>query len=257
MKHKVVACLPVKDEEEFIEKVILSISNFCDKIVILDDHSTDKTEDICRSFNNVIWNVRPIHDSNNKQEGIQKKELMDLTVVHNPDYIICLDGDEIPTPNIVNFLDSIDESVSIWGSRMINLWEDEENYRYDNYITKYGTNVNWDPWNNPWIKYTLLKYNTNMSFNYDSSIIHGGVSKYHPFPDNIDGESKLTDEFHIIHYGKLRTKYKSGELLKSYAKFDEFAGKGSYESRLDWHLEHNRTDNVKMKKINKDWLWKI
>ena len=162
MKNKIVAAIPVKNEDWIIDKTLSVLDRFCDSILILDDNSTDKTEEICKSYDKVDWYVREKRDEfdgNRALGGIQKQELFDLIVPKSPDYILMLDADEIPTPSILPFLENIDESVTVWGSRMINLWQDENHYRYDSYTTKFGGRVNWDPFlPNAWVKYPLLKY---------------------------------------------------------------------------------------------------
>ena len=58
MKYKIVACIPCKNEEAVIGKVIKALSTFCYKIIVNDDNSTDKTQDICRSFPKVDLLIR-------------------------------------------------------------------------------------------------------------------------------------------------------------------------------------------------------
>ena len=53
MIKKVIASLGIKNEEWIIEKTLRVLDRFCDKIIIVDDHSTDNTEKICRSFDKV------------------------------------------------------------------------------------------------------------------------------------------------------------------------------------------------------------
>ena len=44
MKYKIVACIPSKNEEFIIGKVLKALSTFCYKIIVNDDNSTDKTQ---------------------------------------------------------------------------------------------------------------------------------------------------------------------------------------------------------------------
>ena len=53
MKYNLVAAIPVKDEEWIIGKTLDSLSRFCNKIVVQDDGSLDKTKEICESFDKV------------------------------------------------------------------------------------------------------------------------------------------------------------------------------------------------------------
>ena len=53
---KLICGITTKNEEWIIKKTLSVLTIFCDKIVILDDNSNDKTEEICKSFEKVEWN---------------------------------------------------------------------------------------------------------------------------------------------------------------------------------------------------------
>ena len=212
---KLVCGITTKNEEWIIGKTLSAISKLCDKIVVLDDNSTDRTEDICRSFEKVEWYVREKRDPYDRKEAAGLNHLFQLVALHNPDYILILDADEIPTPSFVDFYNNIDESVNAWTVRMINLWGDEEHYRIDHYRTNSGVNVNWNPFiDNAWSKTLLIKYNKDYEYKYNLDIQKGGTSKFHPAPANLVGKIKKTDDFYIIHYGKLNKSFTSGEKEK-------------------------------------------
>jgi len=253
---KLIAGITTKNEEWIIGKTLSVLSKFCDKIVVLDDNSTDKTEEICRSFNKVEWHVRAKRDLYDRQEAIGLYKLFTIISLYNPEYILMLDADEIPTPSFVNFYNNIDKSVNAWTVRMINLWGDEEHYRIDNYRTNSGVNVNWDPFiDNAWRKTLLIKYNKDYEYKYNLHVQKGGTSKFHPAPYNLVGNIKKTDEFYIIHYGKLNKSFINGDKDKFYANIDSRSGKGSYEKCLQRHYECRTGGNPNIIKINKNWLW--
>ena len=82
---KLIAALTAKNEEWIIGKTLEVLSIFCDKIIILDDNSTDKTKDICKSFEKVEWNVRKKRKNiwqRNEAEGLH--ECFHLAAKHNP-----------------------------------------------------------------------------------------------------------------------------------------------------------------------------
>ena len=58
MKYKIVACIPSKNEEFIIDKVLKVLSKFCYKIIVNDDNSTDRTQEICKSYEKVDLLIR-------------------------------------------------------------------------------------------------------------------------------------------------------------------------------------------------------
>tara|TARA_R110002049_G_scaffold309059_1_gene516340 strand:- start:347 stop:1117 length:771 start_codon:yes stop_codon:yes gene_type:complete len=256
MNNKLVAGLTTKNEDWIIEKTLTALSNFCEEIVVYDDGSTDKTELICKSFDKVDWRVRPEHNPLLREEAKQRLELINILGEHDPDYVLLLDADEIPTPSIVNFMENMNNDVFLWRSRMINLWDDETKYRVDKYNTKFNREANFDPFSdNAWFKYPLMKFDKNINYSYDLEVQKGGCSRYHPAPNN-PGKVEEQEDFYIIHYGKLCPGYLNGEKLEFYAKIEELDGRGSYESRLDHHKEFNRVDTVETRDIPTEWIWK-
>ena len=242
MKHKVIAGITTKDEDWIIEKPLNALTNFCEKIIVYDDGSTDDTEKICRSYNKVEWHVRPKHNPLDREEAKQRLELVNILDTYEPEYILLLDADEVPTPSIVDFLESIDTSIGLWKSRMINLWDNDTMYRVDGYVNRYGQNINWDPFSaNAWVKYPLMKYDSSIS--------------YHPTPQNPAGPVREQENFYIIHYGKISPTFLNGEKNEFYAKIEEKDGRGDFDSLLSRHRESNRVDTLITKPIDKSWIW--
>ena len=77
MKYKIVACIPSKNEELIIGKVLKALSTFCFKIIVNDDNSTDKTQEICKSFPKVDLLIRRERDYRNREGALQRQELLD------------------------------------------------------------------------------------------------------------------------------------------------------------------------------------
>jgi glycosyltransferase involved in cell wall biosynthesis len=257
MNYKIVAAVPTKNEETIIGKTLETLSKLCAKIVILDDDSTDNTFDICKSFDKVDFisgNSDNILETG--MSGIGKTRLLSRAVDHCPDYILMLDADEIPTPNIMEFFNNIDRSINGFSVRMINLQGDENHYRTDSFVTSHGVNINHNPFSeNAWRKTVLMKVDKNISYMYDTGRVIGGVSKYHPLPGNIPNPVINTEDFFIIHYGKISNSYISGEKDIAYAQVESKAGIDSFEKRVDHH-RRCRTEGVPIyEKCKSEWFW--
>tara|TARA_Y100000389_G_scaffold162207_1_gene164914 strand:- start:2301 stop:3080 length:780 start_codon:yes stop_codon:yes gene_type:complete len=257
---KLICGITTKNEEWIISKTLSVLSKFCDKIVILDDNSNDKTKGICKSFEKVEWNIRKKRENiweRNEAEGLN--ECFHLAAKHNPEYILMLDADEIPTPHFINFFNKIDKSINAWSVRFINLFQDQYHYRTDNFITSTSVSINNDPFlNKGWRKTILLKYDKNYNYTYNFNIKKGGTSKFHPSPQNIPTPVLHTEEFYIIHYGKLNSSYISGEKDKFYALIEHKNGKGSYKERLKHHYlcrTGSGPNGPIYKKCPTEWFW--
>ena len=257
---KIVSALTTKNEEWIIGKTLSVLTKFCDKIIILDDNSDDNTEKICKSFEKVEWNVRKKRDKiweRKEAEGLY--ELFTLVSKENPDYILMLDADEIPTPNIIHFINNIDTNINAWSVRFINLYKDKKHYRKDNFITRTGVRITHDPFlKDGWRKTILVKYDKNYNYTYNFSVQKGGTSKYHPSPQNIADPVHKTEDFYVIHYGKINPTYINGEKDKFYALIESNDGKGTYEQRLQHHYlcrTGSGPNGPEYEECKKEWFW--
>jgi len=257
---RLVCGITTKNEEWIIDKTLSILSKFCHKIIILDDSSTDNTLNIANKYSKVhIFHRKPRNEiwERNEAEGLQ--ECFNLTKQFNPDYILMLDADEVPTPDFINFFNNIDTNINAWSVRMINLYKDEKHYRIDNFITKTGVSITHDPFKNSgWRKTVLVKYNPNFNYTYNLEIQKGGTSKNHPSPQNITEPIRATEEFYIIHYGKLNKKYLAGEKDKFYALMEHKNGKGNLEERLMHHYlcrTGSGPNGEEYVKCPNEWFW--
>ena len=188
--------------------------------------------------------------------ALGKTELLNHISKYNPKYILMLDADEIPTPSFIEFFKNIDKTVSAWKIRMINLYGDDKHYRVDSFKTPSGININWNPFsNNAWMKTVLFKFENSYNYTYNFNNIIGGVSKYHPAPENLKGKIINTDDFYIIHYGKINPTYINGDKDRFYAKIEEASGKGTYEKCLARHIECRTSGTPILKKVTEEWFW--
>ena len=87
--------LRVKNEARWIKRVIEAITPLCDAgIFVLDDGSTDNTWDIANAAGATIY-TRGDCPGKGLDESRDKNWLMaQIVSVSNPDWILCIDGDE-------------------------------------------------------------------------------------------------------------------------------------------------------------------
>ena len=255
MRYKIVTGIGSKDGAWIIDKTLKIVNQFSEKIIVLDDGSTDNTKEICCSYDKVQWDERRKHDWVKREEGLQRQELMDLVKVYDPDYILWVDVDEIPTPSFLTFMENIDENINLWGPVFVQLWQDKNHYRVDSYKTSTGANVNWDPFTAGRKKGVLMKYNRNIEYKYDLNCERGPVGDLHPSPYNTPQPHTFTNDFYIIHYGKLDPFFISGEKNRMYAKQDEYVGRRSYDEGVTHHEKARLEGEPKLIEVPKEWKW--
>lgn len=140
---KIIALLPIKNEELTLGACLESLKKISDEIIIIDDDSSDGTIDIARRYGCVIYSNKDISNAGWSEHSIRKR-LLDLGRQHNGTHFICLDGDEIISSNFCNNGRNIISSlkpgqkitmhwVTLWknfndyvvgGNEYANLWKD-------------------------------------------------------------------------------------------------------------------------------------
>ena len=89
-----VGMLRIRNEERWIQEVIRSTFHLCDRVFVLDDHSTDQTRFLARSVDPRVT----VFDSPFKglNESRDKNWLYDQIIREcRPEWILCIDGDEV------------------------------------------------------------------------------------------------------------------------------------------------------------------
>lgn len=88
-----VGLMRVKDEEQHIGEAIEALLPLCDRIFVLDDHSTDSTAAICSSYPQVMRFHSQFHSLDEARDKTWLlREAMGLV---RPEWVIMVDGDEI------------------------------------------------------------------------------------------------------------------------------------------------------------------
>lgn len=132
-------CLLVRNEADRWLETVLKQMSICDRIVILDDHSTDNTPEICAKYGEVFYSDKPLWE---KDEVRQRKLLWELVNPKVGDWILCLDADEtIPDiellPEKIELADALGcDGLSF---KLYDMWN-ETHYRDDDlWCAHYGS----------------------------------------------------------------------------------------------------------------------
>jgi glycosyltransferase involved in cell wall biosynthesis len=150
-----IGCSLVKNEEgRYLEKVLEQMRSICDKIIILDDCSTDDTPEICKAYGAEVF--PSIQSYWGTDELKQRKRLWKLATqgADFGDWVLCLDADEtFDKPELLREYIQKAEAAgrNSLAFRLYDMWG-AEHYRDDNF---------WQAHNGVWpfcVKYEDLDY---------------------------------------------------------------------------------------------------
>ena len=130
----IVAILRVKNEARWIERCLRSL-HFCDKVIVLDDHSTDATPGIVVKLGAEL--IRSPFEG--LDEPRDRNLLLERAAEFAPDWIVCPDGDEKFTAEATaSLLEWVGRAVQSAPLEFITLsfpilylWNDEQTVRRD------------------------------------------------------------------------------------------------------------------------------
>ena len=92
--HKIIAGLPALNEEQYIGTVILQTRQYVDKVIIVDDGSTDRTAEVAR-----LAGATVIQHEHNMGYGASIQTLITEAKKVKPDIFILLDADAQRNPD--------------------------------------------------------------------------------------------------------------------------------------------------------------
>lgn len=134
--NKLTLVMLVRNEsKKFLRRVLTHASKYIDNAVILDDASEDNTVKICKD----IFKDIPLTLVSNKEHGfnnevILRKQLWKMAVDTKPDWLLCLDADEIFEDKIIDNIKILmnQPDFDYYAFRLYDMW-DEDHYREDSY----------------------------------------------------------------------------------------------------------------------------
>ena len=170
---KVVAGFHTRDDEWILPLKLKVLSKFCDVIVVCLDRPSEGVRKILggfpkvSSFEHVNTMGLPDHDDTSGplcEEGAMRREVFDHLVALQPDFIILGDTDEIPTPDIIPFLQTVPTKypvVDYFRIPIVNLFLDQEHYIC-------GRDCVWSPEHERANKRgTIIRYNPSRRYHYE------------------------------------------------------------------------------------------
>jgi glycosyltransferase involved in cell wall biosynthesis len=127
----IVGMLRIKNEARWIRASLSSISPLCDRIVVLDDHSDDGTMELCRSFGEPVTVLASPFQG--LDEHRDKNYLLTEVMKFNPQWCLCIDGDEILEPSAPERIKTElkHSSHSCYSLQVIFLWNAPDTIRID------------------------------------------------------------------------------------------------------------------------------
>lgn len=127
----------LKNEARWIDKVIRSIQPVCDQIVILDDHSTDGSAELCEELGCTVFRSEfdGIHEARDKDYLLSKLWELGAEI---GDAVLHVDGDEALHPaDIPALQDAIRRGVTCGSMKFLYLWDREDQYRADRWYSTF------------------------------------------------------------------------------------------------------------------------
>ncbi|NLI91929.1 MAG: glycosyltransferase [Peptococcaceae bacterium] len=134
--NKLTLMMLVRNEaDKMLRKTLSHAAKYADEAVILDDASTDDTVAICQE----IFKDKPLTIVSNEHHGFSneialRKQLWNLTVQTNPDWILALDADEVFEDSIIQYIRQLIDQPAFdyYTFRLYDMW-DEDHYREDTF----------------------------------------------------------------------------------------------------------------------------
>jgi glycosyltransferase involved in cell wall biosynthesis len=152
--------LRVKNESRWLREVLASIQPLTRDIVIFDDHSTDETPEIARAMGAAVM-ASPF-EPGVINEARDKDVLLAAVRLHNPDFVLAIDGDEVLEAGAAaKILPCLKTATQIYGLTVVYLWGDRQHYRTDGVYGRMVRTSIFAPAAFPAAKYRQTEYGCN------------------------------------------------------------------------------------------------
>jgi glycosyltransferase involved in cell wall biosynthesis len=124
---RIIGMMRVKNEARWIARSIESILPVCNEVLVMDDHSTDGTPEICAALAGVQVLRSPFEGVNEMRD---KNWLLEQAGA--ADWILAIDGDEVLAPgDAAAVRAAMNTSYQCLSMRIVYLWNSENQARID------------------------------------------------------------------------------------------------------------------------------
>ena len=128
----------IKNEAKYIREVLSSVLPLCARVFVFDDHSTDETLAICRSFGERVTIFPSPFEG--LDEARDKNFLLKKIIAANPEWVLWIDGDEVleaSGPGTLRRAAERGRNVAVYSLRIAYLWDDPKRVRIDGIYGKF------------------------------------------------------------------------------------------------------------------------
>jgi len=206
------AMLVRNEADRYLGKVLAHAGKYVDQAVILDDASTDATVEVCRKMLSHI----PLYLASNPEPGFSneialRKQLWEMTLAANPEWILALDADEIFEDRMIEEAKIIaaNQDADVVYFRLYDMWT-EDCYREDQY---WCAHLSYRPF--------MLRYVPGFPYLWRETPLHCGR-----FPCNIGQLRGAKSEIRVKHLGWQLP----ADRLKKYCRYRQLDPEGKYGS---------------------------
>jgi glycosyltransferase involved in cell wall biosynthesis len=122
----------IKNEAKHIHEVLSRALLLCQRVFVFDDHSTDETSIICKSFGERVTVFSSPFEG--FDEARDKNYLLKKIIDTNPEWVLWIDGDEVLErngPQILKAATGSARAVGAYYLRIAYVWNDSQHVRID------------------------------------------------------------------------------------------------------------------------------
>jgi glycosyltransferase involved in cell wall biosynthesis len=191
------------EEHRWLDLVLQQMLQICDRVVVLDDDSTDNTAQICMDYGCEVYTSQSSRWGVNEREARMDLFEKTITKVEHGEWILCLDADELfvnsHIPYIEYLFNSLSNDINGIAFRLYDMWS-ETHYREDQH---------WQAHRYYWPM--AIRYHNQFPYHWLDKKLHCGR-----FPANASAKC-LPTMIPIKHMGWSREE----DRLKKYARYME------------------------------------